>query len=95
MDSSPPGFSVHGILQARILEWLAIPFSRGSSQPRDGTLVSCIAGRFFTIGRTDFEADIKSQLTGKDPDGGKDRGQEEKGAIEDEMVGWHHRLNGH
>ena len=38
----------HGILQARILVWVAIPFSRGSSQPRDGTQVSCIAGRFFT-----------------------------------------------
>ena len=35
MDCSPPGFSVHGILQARILEWVAMPFSRGSSQPRD------------------------------------------------------------
>ena len=49
MDCSPPGFSVHGILQARILEWLAIPFSRESSQPRDWTWVSFIAGRFFTI----------------------------------------------
>ena len=48
MDCSPTGFSVHGILQARILEWVAIPFSRGSSWPRDQTLVSCIAGRFFT-----------------------------------------------
>ena len=46
---SPPGSSVHGILQARILEWVAIPFSRGSSQPRDQTWVSCIAGRFFTV----------------------------------------------
>ena len=35
MDSSPPGSSVHGILQASILEWIAIPFSRGSSQPRE------------------------------------------------------------
>ena len=35
MDCSPPGFSVHGILQARILEWVAISFSRGSSRPRD------------------------------------------------------------
>ena len=43
-----PGSSVHGTLQARILEWVAIPFSRGSSQPRDGTWVSCTAGRFFT-----------------------------------------------
>ena len=39
---------VHGILQARILEWVDFPFSRGSSQPRDGTQVSHIAGRFFT-----------------------------------------------
>ena len=38
-----------GILQARILEWVAIPFSRGSSQPRDRTQVSCIAGRFYTV----------------------------------------------
>ena len=45
MDSSLPGFSVHGILQARILEWVAIPFSRGSSWPRDRTLVSCIGRR--------------------------------------------------
>ena len=51
-DCSPPGFSVHGILQARILEWVAIPFSRGSSQPRDWTLVSYIASRFFTIWAT-------------------------------------------
>ena len=48
-DCGPPGFSVYGILQARMLEWIAIPFSRGTSQPRDQTLVSCIAGRFFTI----------------------------------------------
>ena len=39
---------VHGILQARILEWVAVPFSRGSSQPRDWTQVSCMAGGFFT-----------------------------------------------
>ena len=49
MDCSLPGSSVHGILQVRILEWVAIPFSRGSSRPRDQTWVSCIAGRFFTI----------------------------------------------
>ena len=47
MDRSPPGSSVHGILQARILEWVALPFSRGSFQPRDGTQVSHIAGGFF------------------------------------------------
>ena len=39
--------------------------------------------------------DAKSQLIGKDPDAGKDRGQEEKGVAEDEMVRWHHRLDGH
>ena len=41
--------TVHGILQARILDWVAIPFSRGSSQPRDWTQVSRMAGRFFTF----------------------------------------------
>ena len=52
MDCSLPGSSVHGILQARILESVAILFSKGSSQPRDWTQVSCIAGRFFTIWAT-------------------------------------------
>ena len=55
------------------------------------------------IGRTDVEAetpvllppDVKSWLLSKDPDAGKDWGQEEKGTTEDEMVGWHHQLNGH
>ena len=48
IDFRPPGSSVHGILQARILERVAIPFSRGSSQPRHQTSVSFIAGIFFT-----------------------------------------------
>ena len=48
MDCSPPGFSVHGILQARILGWVSISFFRGSSQPRDQICVCCTAGRFFT-----------------------------------------------
>ena len=48
-DGSPPGSSVHGILQARILKWVAISFCRGSSQPRDQTQASCIAGEFFTV----------------------------------------------
>ena len=48
MDCSPPVSSVHGILQARILEWVAISFSTGSSQPKDWTWVSCTVGRFFT-----------------------------------------------
>ena len=48
MDCCPSGSSVHGIFQARILEWVAISFSRGSSQPRDQTQVSYTAGRLFT-----------------------------------------------
>ena len=49
MVYSPPGSSVHGILQARTLEWVALPSSRGSSQPRGQTQVSCIAGRFLNV----------------------------------------------
>ena len=52
VDCSPPGSSVRGILQARILEWVAIPFSRGSSQPRDRSQVSHIAGRRFNLWAT-------------------------------------------
>ena len=52
MDCSPPGSSVHGILRVRIVEWVAIPFSRGFSWPRDQTEVSRIAGRFFIIWAT-------------------------------------------
>ena len=52
MDCSLPGSSVHGIFQARVLEWVAVSFCRGSSQPRDWTQVSCIAGRHFTIWAT-------------------------------------------
>ena len=55
MDCSLLGSSVHGTLQVRTLEWVAIPFSRGSSRPRDWThisWVSCISGRFFTISAT-------------------------------------------
>ena len=49
VDCSPPSSSVHGILQARILEWVAISFSRGSSRPRDQTQVPHIAGRCFNL----------------------------------------------
>ena len=51
-DCSPPGSSVHGISQVRILEWVAISFSRGSSRPRDWTWVSCPVGGFSTIWAT-------------------------------------------
>ena len=49
MDCRLPGFSIHGIFQVRVLEWVAISFSRGSSQPRDRTWVSHIVGRCFTV----------------------------------------------
>ena len=90
--------TVHGILQARILEWVAFLFSRGSSQPRDQPQVSHIAGRFFTS-RATREAHItyisyetlilrlpdgKNWLFRKDPDAGQDWRQE-KGTTED---GW-------
>ena len=52
MDCNLPGSSVYGIILAKILEWVAIPFSKGSSRPRDWTWVSCIAGGFLTIWAT-------------------------------------------
>ena len=52
INYSLPGSSVHGIFQAKVLEWVAIPFSRASSQPRNQTGVFCISGRFFTVWAT-------------------------------------------
>ena len=79
--------------------WPVINFTDDRSNQ---SILKEIQSWIFT-GRTDAEAeapifwppDAKSWLIGKDPDAGKDRGQEEKGTTEDEMVGWHHRLNGH
>ena len=59
MDCSLPGSSENGILQARILDWVPVSLSRGSSQPRNRTQVSCTVGRFFTIWAT-REAPIMS-----------------------------------
>ena len=59
---SSPDSSVHGILQARILEWVAFPFSRRSSWPRDQTLVSYIAGRFFAIWATKEASSIYEEF---------------------------------
>ena len=64
MDCSLPGSSLHGILQARVLEWVAISFSRGSSWPRDRTRVSCIPGRRFNLwatGETQPRQPVKKQ----------------------------------
>ena len=52
MDCSLPGSSIHGIFQAKVLEWVAISFSRRSSQPRNWTWVSCIVGKCFTVWAT-------------------------------------------
>ena len=64
MDYSLPGSSVHGIFQARILEWVANSFSKGSSQPRDRTQLSCIAGRCFNLWVT-MEAPKKTYMANK------------------------------
>ena len=61
IDCSPPGSSVHGTLQARILEWVAMPSCRGFSRSRDGTPVSCIAGRFFTLGATRLPNNLENE----------------------------------
>ena len=105
MHCSLPGSSVHGILQARILKWVAIPFFRGRSW---WGIEPWVAGRFITnwatreawmfIGSTEAEGEVptlwlpnaKSKLIGKNPDSGKDWGQEEKWTTEDKIVGWHH-----
>ena len=77
---NPMDYTVHGILQARILEWVAFPFSRGSSQPRDWTQVSRTAGRFFTSGAT-REAQATRQAK-RESTGGKKRGNQEG------LIGW-------
>ena len=62
MDCSPPDSSIHEIFQARVLEWVAISFSRGSSQPRDWTRVSHIVGRRFTVWATREDSTYKGQV---------------------------------
>ena len=67
MDCSPPGFSVHGISQTRILDWVAMPSSRGSSWPRNGTCISCLPGGFFIAeppGKHLFPWNFPSKNTG-------------------------------
>ena len=79
VDCSPPGSSIHGILQARILEWVAISFSRGSSRPRDRTQVSHIAGRRFNLCTTREALKYKNPSTNiKDFKGGKEARREEE-----------------
>ena len=74
MDCSLPGSSIHGILWARILAWVTMPSSRGSSRPRDQTWIFCIAGTFFTIWAT-REAPITPQF--------KKEGERDKLGVQD------------
>ena len=62
MDCNPPGSSVHGIFQAGILEWVAMPSSRGPSLPRDGTCISCIAGGFTTEPQGEIQSDESTHM---------------------------------
>ena len=103
MDCSPPGSSVHGILLARILEWVAMPSSRGPSQPKDWThisCVSCIAGRFLTHWAT-WEApsphaaaaaaaakSLQSSPTLCDPIGGSPPGSPVPGILQARTLEW-------
>ena len=79
VDCSPPSSSVHGILQARILEWVAISFSRGSSQPRGRTQVSHIAGRCFNLCTTREALKSDPNTNIKDFKGGKEARLKEEG----------------
>ena len=86
MACSPPGSSDHGIHQARILEWVAMPSSRGSSRPRDQTCVSCIsciAGRFSDpLGSPHLGGKMSETHTWQDFSGGSD-GKESSCSVED------------
>ena len=92
MDCSPPCSSVYGILQARILQWVAIPLSRVSSQPRDQNSISCIAGKFFTIWATAAAAaaakPLQSYLTLCDPIDGSPLGSSVRGILQARTLEW-------
>ena len=126
MPCGLPGFSVHGIFQATVLEWGAIGLldhkeswvlknwcfwtvvlEKTLESPLDCKEIQPVNPKgnqsWIFTGRTDVEAetpilwppDAKNWLIRKDPNSGKDWRQEKKGTIEDEMVGWHHWLDGH
>ena len=87
MDYILPGSSVHGVLQARILEWVAISFSRGSSWPRDQTWVSCMAGGFFTHWATK-EAKMKVRVTQSCPTLCNLMDYRVQGVLQARILGW-------
>ena len=84
---NPPGSFIHGILQARILEWVAIPFLRGSSWPRDWTWVSWIAGGFFTFRATAAAKSLQSCLTLCNPIDGSPPGSPIPGILQGKNTG--------
>ena len=86
MDCSLPGSSVHGILQARILEWVSISFSRGSSWPRYWTRVSCTAGRFFTKSAIIYAKDMLIRTWWLNGCGGWSREKQHPGLGSQRMV---------
>ena len=91
MDCSPPGSSVHGLLQARILEWAAIFSSKGSSQPRDWICISYTAGRFFTIWairEAPSAKSLQSCLTLCDPVDGSPPGFPVPGILQARTLEW-------
>ena len=89
MDNNLPGSSVHGISKARILEWVAISFTRESSQPRDWTQVSCTAGRFFTIWATAKSTkSLQSCPTLCDPVDGSPPGSCVRGILQARVLEW-------
>ena len=92
MDCSPSDSSVRGIFQVRMLEWVAISFSGGSSQPRDLTCVSCTAGRFFTTEPPTAAAaaakSLQSCLTLCDPIDGSPPGSAVPGILQGRTLEW-------
>ena len=106
MDCSLSGSSVYGIFQARVLEWIAISFSRGSSRPRKWTPVSHITGRIDAFELWCWRKLLRVLWTARRSNQSilKEINPEysleglmlkEKGTTEDEMAGWHHQLDGH
>ena len=88
MDCSLPGSCLHGILQAKILEWAAVPFSRGFSWPRNQTGVSCIAGRFFTVWAAAAAKPLQSCRTLCDPIDGSPLGSPIPGILQARILEW-------
>ena len=94
MDCSPPGSSVYGILQGRILEWVTISFSRGCSRQRDQTQLSCITGDFFTVWVISYSLfgnpakSLQSCLTLCDPIDGSPPGSPVLGILQARILKW-------